>query len=306
MTFRRKLLAVFALTVVLSVGAVAWLVLALTRNAFEKIEDQQTAALVTQFQREFSRQGENVVRQVKAIAASEPLNRMATALSGTSPGTSGDSAEYFNLARSMADSHQLDFLELLDEHGTIISSAQWPAKFGYPDTALESLSAASGQSAFLKREELQDSTALGLFAVQSIGVGEHSVHVIGGRRLDKNFLSALDLPADMRVLLYQNRREHVSRDSLLDPSATGNSPDAARLADKLAPLIESVRQSDQEMTGSVKWTSAPAHEEGFHANPLRGAGQDRQDNGRVDNGRPLLAILLVGNSRRSYVELKRR
>jgi nitrogen fixation/metabolism regulation signal transduction histidine kinase len=34
----------------------------------------------------------------------------------------------------------------------------------------------------------------------------------------------------------------------------------------------------------------------FHAIPLRGAGKDR----------PLLAILLVGNSRRSYVELKRR
>ena len=46
MTFRRKLLAVFALTVFLSVGAVAWLVLAFTRNAFEKTEDQRTAALV--------------------------------------------------------------------------------------------------------------------------------------------------------------------------------------------------------------------------------------------------------------------
>ena len=34
----------------------------------------------------------------------------------------------------------------------------------------------------------------------------------------------------------------------------------------------------------------------FHALPLRGAGKDR----------PLLGILLVGNSRRSYVELKRR
>ena len=79
MTFRRKLLAVFALTVFLSVGAVAWLVLALTRNAFENTEDQRTAALVTQFQGEFRRRGEDVARQVEAIAASDAVSRMATA-----------------------------------------------------------------------------------------------------------------------------------------------------------------------------------------------------------------------------------
>ena len=118
--------------------------------------------------------------------------------------------------------YQLDFLEFLDEHGTIISSAQWPAKFGYPDAGFESLSAESGRSAFLKREELQDSTALGLFAVRTTRIGEHPVYVIGGRRLDKNFLSGLDLPADMRVVLYQNRSDHFSADSLLDPSVAGN------------------------------------------------------------------------------------
>ncbi len=290
MTFRRKLLAVFALTVFLSVGAVAALVLALTRNAFEKAEDQHTSALIAQFQREFSRRSEDVARRVEAIAASELVSRMATALNGTS----ADSAEYFELAKSMAESHQLDFLEFLDRHGTIISSAQWPAKFGYPDTAFESLAASSGQSAFLKREELQDSTALGLFAVQATGVSEHPVYVVGGRRLDQNFLSALDLPAEMRVLLYQNRSDHFSRDSLLDPSPANTG--AARPAEKLAPLIESVRQYNQEMTGIVSWSSDQADEEVFHAIPLQGAGKDR----------PLLAILLVGNSRRSYVELKRR
>lgn len=292
MTFRRKLLAIFALTVFLSVAAVALLVLAVTRRAFEKTEDQRTAALVTQFQREFSRRGEDVARRVEAIATSNPVSRMATALNGTS----ADSAEYFELARQLAEGYQLDFLEFLDGHGTIISSAQWQAKFGYPETAFESLSASSGESAFLKREELQDSTALGLFAVRSTRIGDHPVYVIGGRRLDKNFLSALDLPADMRVLLYQNRSDHFSPDSLLDPSAPGNGSDAARPAEKFAPLIEAVRQYNQEMTGMVSWSSDQADDEVFHAIPLRGAGKDR----------PLLGILLVGNSRRSYVELKRR
>ena len=292
MTFRRKLLTVFALTVFLSVAAVALLVLGVTRNAFEKSEDQRTTALVTQFQREFSRRGDEVARRVETIATSNPVSRMAIAMNGTS----SDSAEYFDLARQMAEGYQLDFLEFLDGRGTIISSAQWPAKFGYPDAGFASLAAASGESAFLKREELQDSTALGLFAVRVTRVSEHPVYVVGGRRLDKNFLSALDLPADMRVLLYQNRSEHFSPDSLLDPSVPGNGTDTKRPADKFAPLVETVRQYNQETTGIVKWSEDQADDEVFHAIPLRGTGKDR----------PLMGILLVGNSRRSYVDLKRR
>jgi two-component system nitrogen regulation sensor histidine kinase NtrY len=292
MTFRRKLLTVFGLTVFLSVAAVALLVLAVTRSAFEKAEDERTTALVTQFQREFDHRGDEIARRVEAIATSSPVSRMETALNGTS----ADSAEYFDLARQMAEAYQLDFLEFLDGHGTIISSAQWPAKFGYPETGFESLSASSEQSSFLKREELQDSNGLGLFAVRTTRIGDHPVCVVGGRRLDKNFLAALDLPADTRVLLYQNRSAHFSSDSLLDPSAPGNASARARPADKFAPIIEAVRRYNQETTGVVRWSPDPAEDEVFHAIPLPGVGQDR----------PLLGVLLVGNSRRSYVELKRR
>jgi signal transduction histidine kinase len=292
MTFRRKLLVVFALTVFLSVAGVALLVQWVTRNAFEKTENQRTAALVTQFQREFSRRGEDVAKRVEAIAASDSVMRMANALNGTS----SDFAEYFDLARVMAESHQLDFLEIVDGRGTIVSSAQWPAKFGYPEPAFESLSNSSDQHPFLKLEELQDSTALGFFAARAIHVGDRSVYVVGGRRLDKNFLLALDLPADTRVLLYQNRGDHFSPDLLLDPAVGASAADPARPAEKFAPLIDAVRKYDQEISGLVDWTLDRADEEVFHAIPLRGVGKDR----------PLLGILLIGNSRRSYVELKRR
>jgi len=291
MTFRRKLLAVFALTVFLSVTAVALLVQWVTRNAFEKAESQRTAALVAQFQREFARRGEDVGRRVEAIANSDSILRMSGALNGTS----SDSAEYFDLARMMAESHQLDFLEILDGRGTIVSSAQWPAKFGYPEPAFESISAPAEQTPFLKLEELQDSTALGLFAARPVRAGDRVVYVIGGRRLDRNFLAALDLPADMRALLYQNRGDHFSPDWLLNPAA-GSAADANHPAEKFAPLIEAVRQYNQEISGVVDWSSDRADEEVFHAIPLRGLGKDQ----------PLLGILLIGNSRRTYVELKRR
>jgi signal transduction histidine kinase len=291
MMFRRKLLAVFALTVCVSVGAVAALVLVVTRNAFEKTEEQQTAALVAQFQREFTRQGQEIARHAAAIAASDAAAHMATFLNGEP----GDAAGYFDLAKSMAETHQLDFLEFVDSRGVIISSAQWPAKFGYHETGYASLPSSSEHEAFLKQEELQDSTALGLFAVRAIRVGENPIYVVAGRRLDKNFLSALDLPADTRVLLYQNRSDHFSPDVLIDASSTREASGGKRPAAKFVTLIDAVRQSNQEMSGVVHWSADQADDEVFHAIPLHGIGADRSP----------LGILLVGTARRPYVELKR-
>jgi two-component system, NtrC family, nitrogen regulation sensor histidine kinase NtrY len=285
--FRRKLLAVFALTVFLSVAAVAGLVLAVTRRAFEKSEDERTAALVAQFQREFNRQGEEIAKRVETIAGSDAVSRMAIALNGSATNSAG----YFDLATSMAESHQLDFLELLDGRGIIISSAEWPAKFGYPAGGFENFSFAATQGAFLMQEELQDATALGVFAVRSTGSSEHPVYVIGGRRLDKQFLTALDLPTGMRALLYQNRGDRFSGDLLIDPTAGAATKDAG----KFAPLIESVRQTRREMSWKILWSSDQADDEVFRAIPLLGLGKDPA----------LLGILLIGNSQRSYVELKR-
>jgi len=291
MMFRRKLLAVFALTVFLSVAAVAWLVSEVTGRAFVRSDDERTAALVTQFRHEFNRQGDEVERRVASIAGSEAVNRMALALSHAP----ADSGPYFELAKSTADNSQLDFLEFVENDGTIISSAQWPAKFGYPEGSSGSLPALSEQGPFLKQEPLQEGTALGLFAVRATRMGERTVYVIGGRRLDKNFLSGLDLPAGMRALLYQNRGDHFSTDLLIDPSTAA--ADKVSEPEKLQPLIDAARKYEREMTAVVAWSANQADDEVFRAIPLLGA-----DTGK---NRPLLAILLVGNSRRTYVELKR-
>lgn len=285
MSFRRKLLAVFALTVFVSVAAVGIFVLALTRRAFEKNEDERTAALVAQFQREFNRQGDEIARRVEAIAGSEPISRMAASLNGTA----ADSAGNFDLARSLADSYQLDFLDLVNDRGLIISSALTPAKFGYPESRFDSFSSGQ-QTAFLMQEDVQGSSILALLAVRSTHIGDHAVDVIGGKRLDKTFLSALDLPANTRALLYFNRSDHFSSDQLLDPTPNNDVPQG------LVTLIQTVRQYNQAASGVVRRSSNQADDEVFHAIPLRG----------IDKDHPLLGILLIGNSRRSYVELKRR
>ncbi len=289
--FRRKLLAVFALTVFSSVAAVAWLVSAVTRRAFDRSEDERTAALVMQFRREFNRQGEEVARRVEAIAASEAVKRMALALNRAP----ADSGPYFELAKAIAENNQLDFLEFAESDGTIVSSAQWPARFGYPDAAFASFAAARQQEAFLKQEPLPDGTALGLFAVRTTHAEEQPVYLIGGRRLDKTFLSGLEMPVGMRALLYQNRGERFSAELMLDPAAS--SKESKRPAEKLEGLVDAVRQSKEEESRLVHWSEDQAEDEVFHAIPLRGAG--------VGTDRPVLAILLIGSSRRTYVGLMR-
>jgi two-component system, NtrC family, nitrogen regulation sensor histidine kinase NtrY len=289
LSFRRKLLLVFALTVFVSVAAVAWIVSAFTRSAFEHADDERTSALVKQFQREFTRRGEDVVRQVDAIASSDAATRMALALSRSAP----DYGAYLNEARTLADTHQLDFLEFVDNAGTIISSAQSPAKYGYKEPALN-LAHNNPKEAYLKVEDLTDGPAIGLFATRAVTVGDTPVYVIGGRRLDKDFLASLELPAGMRAFLYQNLSGSFVPKYLIDPSGTLRDPA------KLAPVIESVRRREEEDTDkdkpaqTVHWTSNPADDESFHAIPLEGPYNQ------------LVGVLLVGSSRRAYVDLERR
>jgi two-component system, NtrC family, nitrogen regulation sensor histidine kinase NtrY len=282
MIFRRKLLAGFAFTVLVSVVAVAWSISSLTRRAFEKENEERSAALVAQFRREFNRRGEEVAHRVQTIAASEATTRMALALSHGSP----DYGAYLNEAKAIADNQQLDFLEFIDGQGTIISSAQWPAKFGYKEVL--TVVAPTPHDAFLKQEELPDGAALGLFAVREVSVGESSLFVIGGRRIDKDFLASLELPSGMRAMFYKNPGNGFSPQFLIDTSG------AVRQAGQIEAIIRQLQQQRRETTMLVHWSSDPADDETIDAIPL--SGRDNQ----------LLGILLVGNSRRPYVELRQR
>ena len=291
MSFGRKLSLVFALTVFLSVGAVTWIVSALTRRAFERANEDQTAALVAQFRREFSRRGEEVARRVDAIARSEPATRMALAVGRGST----DYGAFVNEAKTLADTQQLDFLEFVDDRGTILSSSQWPAKFGYKENSLPAgtrrpLVRARWyvKDAFLRLEELPDGAALSLSAIRVLAVGDKPLYVIGGRRLDKDFLGSLELPAGMRAMLYQNLSKDFSPQLLIASSGSVQQPNL------LAPLIQQVQQQPQEASALLHWSDNPADDESIHAIPLTG-----QDN-------HLLGILLVGNTRRPYVELRNR
>jgi two-component system nitrogen regulation sensor histidine kinase NtrY len=280
-SFRRKLLLVFALTVVLSVITVAWIASVVTRRAFEQADNERSTALVAQFRHEFARRGQEVARRVRNIAAGESATRMAAA-AANSP---RDYGVFVNDAKTMASEQQLDFLEFVDGDGTILSSAHWPAKFGYKES---NFSPSAAKEAILRKQEIPDGMALGMCATYQVPNGSGPVYVIGGQRLDKDFLASLELPAGMRVLFYQNLESGFSQHFLLNPAGVLQDPA------KLAPLIDRARSQNQEVTEIVHWSGDAAEDEAVHAIPLSG------DDNHV------LGVLLAGTSRRPYVELLRR
>jgi len=282
-SFRNKLLVIFLLSIGTAVSVVAWGVTRYTRREFEALDSQRTEALVAQFRKELAQRGEEVVRRVSGIADAEATTKMALALAQSS----ADPSLYVRDATGLAQEHQLDFVELVASDGTLISSAQYPARVGYKNDWVTLDKDWKSQSWFLRREDLPDSVALSLTAVRNaMTVGNRTLYVIGGVRLDQNFLASLVLPEGMRALLYRNFEPAFVASALAEPA--GGLTDAERLA----PMIEQVQKQKQTVVKTIQWNSDPASAETFHAWPLLGR-----------NNNDLLGVLLVGSSRRELFAL---
>ncbi|HKI11311.1 MAG TPA: HAMP domain-containing sensor histidine kinase [Candidatus Acidoferrum sp.] len=285
MSFRSKVFAIFLVTVLASVSLVAYGVSYYTQRSFEAMDSQRSEALVAQFNKEFAQRGEVVVQQVENITNADVTVRMALDLARPS----ADASLYVHDANGAAQEHGLNFVEFVNTDGTLISSAQYPARVGYKNDWVNNVKDWRGSSAFLKKEELPDGVELSLTAVRTQSVGDRNLYVIGGRRLDQNFLASLVLPSGMRALLYRNLEANFVPTALAD--ASGPVPQA----DMLQPLIEQVQKQStpQTLIKTIDWTSDPASSETFHAMPLTGR------NGEV------LGVLLLGSSRKELVTLRR-
>ncbi len=270
MSFRTKVFLSITATVVLAVWMVAAVVSTLVSRSFERRDTLRTAALVVQLRREFERRGADLARRVEAVADSDVVQRLAVniAQSGSQP----DTSQYVAQAQTLAQEQSLDFLELVGPDTAIISSAEWPARFGYKEDWLAQPVDWKTQGVFLKKEDLADRPELGLITVRSVQAGDKTLYVAGGQRLDKEFLDSLPATDGMRLQLYRNFEPFAPPESM-----------GSKLA---AALVEEVRIQPRQLTR----VSDPAT---LTAIPLRG----RDDR--------LLAILLVENSRAELASLKR-
>ena len=278
MSLRQKLLLMFSLTVVIAVAAVAWTVSLRTRQAFEKADQERTSALVDQFRREFQRRADDVALRLDRMAGNDRVSRVAFDL-----GHNGDPALYLTEATALAQEYELDYLEIVAGDGSIISSAQWPARFGYKETAL----GAAGRPPFLKKEELPNGGAeTGLFAVRTVHAADAPVYLVGGKRLDREFLSNLPTLGGTQLLLYRNLSTSFDPHDLV--RAGGDPPEAARYEH----IIMQARTTGRETNAIVYLTSSRQDSVYATAIPLMA------DDGSVG------AVLVVANSRRGLVELQ--
>jgi len=284
MSFRTKLFLVFLITVLASVSLVAYGVTHYTQAAFEESDAQRSEALVSQFNKEYAQRGEEIARQVKNITDAEITFRVAMELAGPRP----DLSLYVHDASGAAQDHGLDFVEFVNWDGTLISSAQYPARVGYKNDWVLTNKNWNDSPPFLRKEELPDGVALSLTVVRMLSGGnDKSMYIIGGRRLDQNFLASLVPPAGMRALLYRNLEPGFVAMALTDVNGSFDQ------ADRLEPLIQQIQKQAKPLERTIDWSQNAADAETFHAIPLTGRNNE------------LLAVLLLGSSRRELVLLTR-
>ena len=281
MSFRTKLLLIVLLTIAASVSIVAYGVTHYTRAAFEEMDAERTEALVAQFNKEFAQRGEEIAHQVENIANAEVTLRMAIDLERPN----ADQSLYVRDANGAAQDHGLDFVEFVNSDGTLISSAQYPARVGYKNDWLPAATGWNDSSAFLMREELPTDVALSLSVVRTQPNVPKPFYIVGGRRLDKKFLESLVLPAGMRALIYSNLEPAFVPGALIAAKGEVDQPE------RFAPLVEEIQKQSQPLVRTLDWSQDPADAETFHAIPLTGRNNQ------------LLGVFLVGSSRKELVLL---
>jgi two-component system nitrogen regulation sensor histidine kinase NtrY len=287
MSFRTKLSLIFILTVIGSVCVVAYGVTRFTQAAFDEMDAQRTSAIVSQFKKEFEQSRDQVAQQVKNAADSDLTLRAAIDLARPN----ADQSLYVHDASGEAQDHQLDFVELAGWDGTIISSAQFPARVGTKAEWLTATKDWNSTTSFLKKEDLPDGAALSLTAVRSVSGGnDKNLYIVGGRRVDQNFLSKLVLPSGMRALLYVNLEPGFISAALLSDGKGG-----VDRPDLLQPMIDQIRKQPQPLVETIHWSSDAGSAETFHAMPLLGR-----------NNTDVLGVLLVGSSQLEMVLLRNR
>jgi hypothetical protein len=275
-TFRQRLLLVFSILVISLVASFAWIVSRRADATFNTMAGQQAAAVASAFHRRLTRREAAVAAVLGRMATDPALRQIAH---GT--GATVSPAAFVTVAASFARQYHLDYLELVSPGGTILSSAQWPARYGYQEPAISE----SGKSPFLAQEQLPSgSSALGIFAVRALAVSGPPLYLVGGRRLDPRILRRLPVPAGTKLALYSNTSPGFDPRNF---TASGRLP----VSRQYAPIVNQARALRRPASGTV----SPSHDTraslSVTALPLTGPGGS------------VVALLIVATSRLPLIRL---
>jgi signal transduction histidine kinase len=291
---KTKLLLLVSLSIAASVVAVALLIEQRTHEAFRQIEEERTASLVHQFQREFNHEGDEITHGVDTIANSDAMLRTVLELSLGAT----DYAAHVNEAAAYAVSQRLDYLDLIAPDGTIISSYHWPARFGYKQTWFLESPRPLPTQAFLKHIETSQGNVLAVVCVRPVRTHGANFYLIGGRKLDQ-VLQALSPPEGVRVSIYSApeqgpgellgaHQNDANTGANANPSASVGVPSS-----NLMPLIQKAIDQHGEASATIEWGPDLPQEQIVHAIALPGYADH------------VPAVLLVGNSLEQETNLEK-
>ena len=265
-TFRTKLLFISSFMVAGAVALVTGAVSISTRRAFDAIDRERRQALLAQFRDELAARSSEVGRRVELAASARGVQQIAAR-----------AAEY-DQAQTESASVGLDFLDVVEPDLTIISSAHWPARFGYKNDWQVAPDDWHSSDVFLASIPTPEGSVMALTAIRPVGGGK--ALAAGGRRLSPELLKSLGVAPGMRALLWLPPGQVIGAEGpIADP-------------EKLAPLIRDVRATNAEATGTVQWTADRNSSEAFLALPITRAGT-------------LAGVLLAGTSLSTQLGLER-
>lgn len=242
MTFRTKLLLIFAFTVAGAVAIVTGGVLLSARRSFERADSRRREALLTQLRVELQSRGVDVGRAVERAAAAGQVQEL---VAGT--------ADY-DSAQGVAQQESLDFLDILKPDLTILSSAHFPARFGYKNDWQITSQDWTTSDWMLTHIPTQDGTAVALVAIRPIP-GDNGI-AIGGRKVTPDFVKSLGEAPGMRAMLW------VPPSDVID--AQGEKLESQRMAG----FLEHVLRAGRETTGVIQWTADKSSSEALLAYPI--------------------------------------
>ena len=279
MSLRWRLLLIFGSIVIGTVAVISYVVSAGARKAFHSFEEKQTEAIKNQFENEFALQGQNLSLRAQAIARSQQVRDMALALSTPQ----GDPAPYFGLASSLASQQQLDYLDVFGPDGAIISSAEWPARFGVRESWIIEVPNWDQQNYFLHDQDAAEGKSLALVDVKQVPGVDRNFYILAGRRIDSAFLKNLSevLPGNTKLLLWQPAG-----------SASGELQDASGaipIPDDLKSVLDQARHAGKEVRGHLRLDGVS-----YAVRAIPRAGRDSQT----------LAVVLIATSQAELNDLQ--
>lgn len=203
MSFRWKLLFAFGATTLVAVAVVGFVATRLVGRSFLRAERERIDGVLAQSRAAMERRGE-ATRRVAAAAETEAVTRMAIALNQSFDATALAGA-YVSEAAALARAHELDLLQVLAADGTVLSSAQWEARAGFREPAIDAI--AGKREPFARLEDTPAGRVLAIEAAQEVSVGPRKLYLIGGYRLDAAFVKEVGQTGLEHVLLFRLSEE---------------------------------------------------------------------------------------------------